>query len=153
MMETCNVPALDGTTVDVFIDAIGNAPSSGCAIFTHEFRGAATRVPEGATAFGLRREHVLVEILATWAKAAGQLEERRHQTWARMARRSFGAAALPQAYVNLLGSSDDRASASYGGAAPRLASAKARYDPDNVFRSAIPLPVAGQEQQVRAALR
>ena len=42
------------------------AVSPGCAIFTHEFKGAASRVPEAATAFGLRRDHVLVEILATF---------------------------------------------------------------------------------------
>ena len=42
------------------------AVSPGCAIVTHEFRGAASRVLVEATAFGLRRDHVLVEILATF---------------------------------------------------------------------------------------
>jgi len=45
------------------------AASPGCAIITHEFRGGQPRVLPGggATAFGLRRDHVLVEILASFA--------------------------------------------------------------------------------------
>src|SRR5262249_21257926 len=64
IMDTCWLTALDGRSIDVFIRAMEMAVSSGCAIFTHEFKGAASRVPEEATAFGLRRDHILVEILA-----------------------------------------------------------------------------------------
>ena len=65
-METCWLPALDSGSIDVFIEAMETAVSPGCAIITHEFRGAASRVPVDATAFGLRRDHVLVEILASF---------------------------------------------------------------------------------------
>src|SRR5262249_30606073 len=51
-METCWLPALDSTSIDVFIAAMAAAVSPGCAILTHEFRGAASRVPAEATAFG-----------------------------------------------------------------------------------------------------
>src|SRR5262249_20302537 len=54
-METCWLPALDSDSIDAFIQAMETAISPGCAIFTHEFKGAASRVPEEATAFGLRR--------------------------------------------------------------------------------------------------
>ena len=71
-------------------------------------------------------------------------EEERHRRWARFARDSFNATALPGGYPNFLVSDDDpdRVARSYGRNAERLIKAKRRYDPDNVFRSAIPLPVA-----------
>src|SRR5262249_20346067 len=65
-METCWLPDLAAGGVDALIYAMAGAVSPGCAILTHEFKGAASRVPAGSTAFGLRRDHVLVEILATF---------------------------------------------------------------------------------------
>ena len=63
-METCWLPALGSAGIDVMIEAMADAVSPGCAIVTHEFKGAASRVPSGTTAFGLRRDHVLVEIVS-----------------------------------------------------------------------------------------
>jgi len=141
-METCWLPALDRIAIDIFIHAIENCPSGGCAVFTHEFKGAASRVPTEATAFGLRRDHVVVEILASVIDNSDPLQERRHQEWARDTLRAFDAIALPGGYPNLLGQVDAiRIAASYGPNVERLMKAKRRYDPDNVFRSAIPLPV------------
>jgi hypothetical protein len=98
-------------------------------------------VPEEATAFGLRRKHVVVEILAQCSDRSDLSEEERHRQWARGTRKSFDAIALPGGYPNFLVGDDDpeRIRQSYG-AAERLVKAKWRYDPDNVFRSAIPLP-------------
>src|SRR5262249_42258725 len=110
-------------------------------VCTEEFRGAASGVSVDATAFRLRRDHVLVEILATFANGSDGLAEQRHRQWARATRESFNATALPGGYPNLLAGDDlDRAAKSYGGNANRLVKAKRRYDPDKVFRS-IPLPV------------
>ena len=85
IMETCWIPALDGRSIDAFIRAMEDAVSPGCAIFTHEFKGAASRVPVETTAFGLRRDHLLVEILAVFADRHDELEEQRHQQWVRAA--------------------------------------------------------------------
>jgi Berberine and berberine like len=117
------------------------AVSAGCAIFTHEFRGAASRVPMEATAFGLRRNHVLIEILASFPDRSDRLEERRHQHWVRDTWRSFDAIAIPGGYPNLLGVGEtNRATQSFGSNVERLAAIKQVYDPNNVFCSAIPLP-------------
>ena len=139
-METCWLPVFDSGSIELCIQAMATAPSPGCAIFTHEFKGAASCVPAEATAFGLRRDHVLVEILAAFADRADKLEEQRHREWARSTRQAFDAMALPGGYPNLLAGDDARASKSYGRNAERLIKAKRHYDPDNVFRSAIPLP-------------
>jgi len=130
-----------GGSITPFIEAMKRAVSPGCALFTHEFRGAASRVPADATAFGLRRDHVLVEILATMDERADEQECRRHREWTRNARRVFDAVALPGGYPNLLARNDvDRAAHGFGANAERLIRAKRHYDPDNVFRSTIPLP-------------
>jgi len=141
-METCSLPALDGAGADLLVEAMAKAVSAGCAIFSHEFKGAASRVPVEATAFGLRRNHVLIEILASFPDRADGLEERRHQQWVRDTRRAFDAIALPGGYPNLLASGDtDLAAESFGPNVDRLARVKQLYDPENVFCSAIPLPL------------
>ena len=141
-METCWLPSLDVRSIEGFIQAMEMAVSPGCAIFTHEFKGAASRVAAEATAFGLRRNHVLVEILAAFADHGDELEEQRHRQWVQATVRAFDAVALPGGYPNLLPrSAADRAAKSYSRNAERLIKAKQHYDPDNVFCSAIPLPV------------
>ena len=49
------------------------------------------------------------------------------------------------------GDDADRATKSYGRNAGRLIKAKRRYDPDNLFRSAIPLPVDRNNRPARVA--
>jgi FAD binding domain-containing protein/berberine-like enzyme len=142
-METCWFPVVDGRAVDAFINAMKTPLSPGCAVFTHEFKGAASRVPEQATAFGLRRDHVVVEILATLPDRSDALEEQRLRQWARATRNAFDVMALPGGYPNYLTDEDaDRVMRSYGGNAERLIAAKQHYDPDDLFSSAIPLPAA-----------
>ena len=141
-METCWLPAIDSRSVDAMIEAMAVAASPGCAIITHAFRGVVSRIPEEATAFGIRRDHVLVEIMATFADRRDFAEEHRHRQWARAARKAFDSIALPGGYANFLSRGDsDRAAKGSGRNAERLIRAKRRYDPYNVFNSAVPLPV------------
>jgi hypothetical protein len=140
VVDGCMVPTLDASTIDMFIHAIQHAASPGCAVLTHDFRGAASRVAADATAFGLRHDHVLIEVIAFFPANSDALAEDRHRSWARRSREAF-ARALPGGYPNLLGRDDlVRAAVSYGANADRLIRAKRRFDPDNVFSSAIPLP-------------
>jgi hypothetical protein len=142
-METCWLPVLDNRSIEVLINAMGTAVSPGCAILTHEFKGAASRVPAEATAFGLRRDHVLVDILAACADPSDRVEEQRHRQWTRATRLALDGMALPGGYPNLLvGEDPERVAKSYGCNAERLVRAKHLYDPDNVFCSAIPLPLS-----------
>jgi FAD/FMN-containing dehydrogenase len=146
-MDTCWLPAVDSAAIDVFVEAMETAASAHCAVFTHEFKGAAARVPVEATAFGLRRDHVLVEILATFVDRSDKEEEQRHRQWARATRQAFAPMALPGGYPNFLtGEDPDRVAKSYGPNADRLIAAKRHYDPDNIFNSANPLPVRMRAQ-------
>jgi Berberine and berberine like len=148
-METCWIAAFNDDCIDMFLDVTANA-LPGCAIFTHEFKGAASRMAPGATAFGLRSDHVLVKLLATFADQSA-LDQRRYQRWLHASLDAFDPIALPGGYPNLLPKSDtDRATKSFGGNAEHLIKAKRTYDPDNVFSLAIPLPVAtGSEEATR----
>jgi FAD/FMN-containing dehydrogenase len=150
-MDTCWLPALDSAAIDVFVEAMAAAVSPGCALITHEFKGAASRVPAEATAFGLRSDHVVVEILATFVDRSDKEEEQRHRQWARAIRQAFAPMALPGGYPNYLVADDaDRVAKSYGPNAGRLIAAKRHYDPDNIFNSANPLPVRIRPQHGHA---
>jgi len=140
-MATCWLPTLDGQAIDVFIRAMATAASPGCAIITHVFRGAASRVPVATTAFGLRRDHVLVEILASFTDRSEPRDEHWNRRWTQATLRAFDGSTLPGGYTNLLAKDEvERAVKSYGVNAGRLIRAKQHYDPDNIFNSTIPLP-------------
>src|SRR5260221_139508 len=76
------------------------ATSPFAAIALHHFRGAATRVPAGDTAFGMRREHMLVEIVAAWEPDD---DGTAHRRWALELSRALAPHALPGGYANMLG--------------------------------------------------
>jgi hypothetical protein len=85
---------------------------------------------------------VVVEIFATFVDRSDKEEEQRHRLWPRATRQAFAPMALPGGYPNFLAGDDwDRVARSYGPNAKRLIAAKQNYDPDNVFWSAIPLPI------------
>jgi FAD binding domain/Berberine and berberine like len=107
------------------------------AITLHPFHGAPTRVPLDATAFGLRREHFLVEITAAWEPGDNIAI---HQRWAQNLSRALAPAALPGGYPNLLGPKElDRIAQAYGDNIGRLQQVKRRFDPEWIF-TATPLP-------------
>jgi FAD/FMN-containing dehydrogenase len=87
---------------------------------------------------------VLVEIFATFADQSAVLEQR-HRQWVRATLHAFDAIALPGGYPPFLATDDmDRVKKSYGPNGERLIRAKRHYDPDNIFNSAIPLPMGEQ---------
>jgi FAD/FMN-containing dehydrogenase len=135
------LPALTAGAAQAIIAAKARAPSPYCAVFWHHFHGAATRIAPDCAAFGLRREHLMVEIVAGW-KPDGDVDAA-HRRWAHDLWQNLAPFALPGGYPNLLGTDDrEQAAAAFGGNAARLRVLKHRFDPDGVFGSAIPLPQA-----------
>jgi hypothetical protein len=110
-------------------------------VFWHHFHDAATRRTPESAAFGLRREHLMVDIVAGW-KPDGD-DGVAHRRWAQDLWQSLAPFALPGGYANLLGPQDrEQAAGAYGDNAARLRALKRRFDPDRVFASAITLPEA-----------
>ena len=134
---------LSDDAASILIDAARSVSSPFSAVALHHFHGAAARVAPEATAFALRREHLLVEIIAAWEQAE-RGESARHVSWADVVCDELAPAALPGGYPNLLGPDDrDRLALAYGANADRLRELKRRYDPTDVFASAIcALPAA-----------
>ena len=66
--------------------------------------------------------------------------------WARTILHAFDSEALPAGHPSLLPGDDrERAAKSFGRNARRLIEVKRRYDPDDLFRSAIPLPLSNDD--------
>ncbi|GGK16937.1 6-hydroxy-D-nicotine oxidase [Streptomyces camponoticapitis] len=141
-IRTRTLPDLGPDAVAILVEAGGGMTSPLTGLLVHHFHGAATRVPQEDTAFGIRRPHYMVEIIAGWEP--DDSEASLHRAWADTTSAALARHALPGGYRNLLApDAHDQVPHSYGGDAARLLAAKRRYDPDNVFTS-IPLPNTGR---------
>ena len=90
------------------------------------------------TAFGNRQNHLMVELIAGWEPTEDD-DGSRHRSWAERAAEALDSLSLAGGYPNLLGPEENaRAMQSYGANARRLLALKRRFDPENVFASAIP---------------
>jgi FAD/FMN-containing dehydrogenase len=124
------------TAADALVIAATEITSPFSALIVNRFHGAGSRVDPGATAFAQRAPHQVVEVIASWPP--GEPPDT-HRAWADSVVEALDPVALPGGYPSLLGpETDERARESFGGNLPRLLAAKRRYDPDNVFASAIP---------------
>jgi Berberine and berberine like len=136
--------------IAALVSAGTNRTSPLSAIILHHFHGAPCGVPLGATAFGLRREHFLVIAIAAWDLDPEDNGAIHHQ-WARTLSRTLVPSSLPGGYASLLGPDDhDQIALAYGSNINRLRALKRRFDPDDLFTSAIPLPEDSTELPPRS---
>jgi FAD/FMN-containing dehydrogenase len=138
-MRTRSLPVLSPGAIDVITKAVAARTSPYSMVNWHHLHGAATRIPAEATAFGLRQEHFMLEIIAAWDPSGSNGAA--HRQWAQDLWESLASFALPGGYPNQLAPHDrEQARDAYGSNGPRLRAVKRRFDPDGVFASAIPLP-------------
>lgn len=138
LLRTRWLPALTDSAVDVLVDAARQVSSPFSALAVHHFHGAATRVRLADTAFGLRTDHLLTEIIAVWAPGD---QARPHREWAEHTSAALAPHALPGGYPNLLAPEEtDRVLLAYGANWPRLRRAKHRYDPGELLTAVPTLP-------------
>lgn len=141
LLRTRWLPALTDGAVDTLVDAARQVSSPFSAVAVHHFHGAATRVRLADTAFGLRTDHLMTEIIAAWApgEPAGP-----HREWADRTSAALAPLALPGGYPNLLAPEEtDRVRLAYGANWARLRRAKRHYDPRDLITAVPTLPPSG----------
>lgn len=133
---TRSIAGLTPDAIDTIVQLGRNRTSPQSVINWHNFHGEASRTPLADAAFGLRRDHPMVEMFANWPEG----EAATHRAWASDAADGLAAHALPGGYPNLLGPDrHEQIAHACGQNAARLLAAKARYDPTGAF-VAISLP-------------
>jgi hypothetical protein len=137
--RTRSLPALTQGAIDAIVTAVARWTSPHSMVNWHHLHGAATRIPAEAIAFGLRQEHFMVEIIAGWEPDGSNGAA--HRQWAQDLWGSLVPFALSGGYANFLVPRDrEQVRDAYGTNGVRLRALKRRFDPDDVFASAIPLP-------------
>jgi FAD/FMN-containing dehydrogenase len=131
-MRNLFLDAFDRRAAETIVDRLRDATAPMAVIQLRVLGGAIARVPSEATAFAHRERRIMANVAAMYP----QLEERpAHEAWVNglATELSKGDAG---AYVGFLGEEgEERVRAAYPGSTwDRLASIKARYDPDNLFR-------------------
>ena len=132
------LPGLTDEVIAAVAEGARTRPSPMSLIALHQFHGAASRVAPDATAFALRHDHVLAEVIAAWRPGpAGEdpaTTDQPHLDWMEQVSASLAPGALPGGYPNILGPQDsDRTALGFGANLERLRVTKHRYDPDSVF--------------------
>ena len=118
--------------IDVLVTYAEKLPTPECEIFIPQFGGATSRIPADATAYPHRDANFVMNVHARWRE---QADERRSIDWARQVFAATAPHATGGVYVNFMPEDEvDRVSSAYGANYARLATLKAKYDPDNLFR-------------------
>jgi FAD/FMN-containing dehydrogenase len=132
-LQTRWLPELTSDAIAALVAAGSKRTSRFSMIMLTHLRGAAVRIAANATAFGIRREHFLVETIAAWD---GEDEKNAaiHREWARGLSRALAPSALSVGYANLLGPDQhDQIALVFGANIDRLREVKRRVDPDSIF--------------------
>lgn len=128
-----NFAALSDDSIAVIVKYAGLMPSPHCEIFIAQMGGQTSRVSDDATAYQGRDAAFIMNVHSRWDEASG---DDAGVTWAR----DFFDAAAPHAtggaYVNFMPADEaDRVQTIYGTNYDRLVGLKAKYDPENFFRT------------------
>ncbi|OPY97014.1 hypothetical protein A5906_39785 [Bradyrhizobium sacchari] len=139
-VETRWIPKLDINAIAILMAGAARRTSPLSTVILQHFRGLPTQLPPDSTAFGMRREHIMVEAIAAWDSSLDD-HGTAHRRWAQDLCRALEPVSLPGGYPNALGpNAHDQIARAYGENLPRLQTVKRRYDPSGIF-AATPLPL------------
>ncbi len=136
-IQTRSLKGLQAETIEVLLEQGLPLSSPFSMISIHNFHGAASRVGVSETAFALRQDHLMVEMIAAWEPQSPD-EVQRHIEWSQNLSHALAPYAFKGGYINLLDQEEqDRVPLAFGSNYERLLDLKRTYDPDDVFHSAI----------------
>lgn len=122
---------LSDAAVRTMIDAFEATPSILTGMVIEHFHGAVCRVAPTATAYPHRQPGYNLVLAGQWLDPADTAD---NVAWVRETFAALEPYTAPQGYVNYLADDEsDRVPDAYGPNYARLAKAKARYDPANLF--------------------
>lgn len=123
---------LDGSTIDLLVEAVVEIPSSDTQIELAYLGGAAAQVAATETAFGDRSAPFIVNLLGNWSDSSA---DEGNIAWIRGLFNELRPAMKPGVYVNFMsGDEQDRVPEAYQSRWDRIVAVKSRYDPGNFFR-------------------
>ncbi|WP_394327980.1 FAD-binding oxidoreductase [Halogranum amylolyticum] len=126
---------LTDEAIETIVAAAETAPSKLSTVDVWQLGGAISRVDDDATAIGWRDVPHMLGIEANWDDPA---DDEANVEWARTLWAEMQPYSPGGLYINFPGfgeEGDDLVRAAYGDNYERLADVKARYDPENLFRS------------------
>ncbi|KAI0189765.1 hypothetical protein EV127DRAFT_340548 [Xylaria flabelliformis] len=133
---TINVKAYTPKTAEVLAKYTGLIPGGGIAISVHTLRAPAS---SEESVFGSRFDHLMIELVAmTGVQDLEAKGAEWSQAFLKELKDSDPLNILESAYVSLLGNDDSDYKAIYGEHYNKLLELKQSYDPDNVFKYAVP---------------
>ena len=136
-IQTQSLQRLTTETIETLIEQTLPLPSPFSMISIHDFHGAASRVGASETAFALRQDHFMFELIAAWEDQLPE-EEQRCIQWAQNLSHALAPYAVKGGYINLLDVREqERVPLAFGQNYERLLAIKRIYDPNDVFSSTI----------------
>ena len=132
---------VDAAVAELCDRGAASRPSPLSSIGLWALGGALSKEPEGGSAFAQREAPFLFGLEANWEEASGDDD---NLAWARDLFDGAKAQSPGGSYLNFPGfaeEGEDLLKESYGASYGRLKELKAKYDPENVFRSSFSIPV------------
>jgi FAD/FMN-containing dehydrogenase len=127
--------SLDDAAASTLVDHARKRPSKLSSVDVWALGGAMRREPAGGSAFSHRDRPFLLGIEANWDEAA---DDGRNVAWARALFADMSRFSQGGMYLNFPGLTEEGDALlrqSFGSSYERLQAIKAKYDPENVFRS------------------
>ena len=123
---------LPDEAIDIVVEHCDPFPSDRSSVFFETMGGAINRIESDATAFAHRDAAFSI---TAWARWTDPERDDGHRLWAQSLSDEMEPYTTDGVYVNFLSrEGDSRIEAAYGDNYDKLASVKAAYDPENMFR-------------------